>query len=1211
MNFLKTKASFEIFLVVTLSIFISLSFSKVQATEVPKACCEKTTTNEYCQYTDSSLCETGSRTTGTGNYKTAPTTCDLTPFCKPNCCKLLNTEEHTCLPNIGTSSCEAQGGTPSPDCTTPDCQKGCCVVGSQCSYTTETGCRTLFRTYAPNLKYTFNEAGSEPECLSTCVKEEKGCCATKNGCKQITNEECDTQNGDFSHALCSTLPSCSCDGEKKKKCVEGTTDVYTYDSCGNNEGVTQSCDYSAGKICDESVEGAATCIDLNCNGATIKEKTGKGLWDSPAVDENKDGKFTNDETIPRKNGESWCEYDANSGPTLDLPGSRHYRHRCSNGKELADPCKGYRDEICIDMNIHSDNTPSSPSLPSARCITNRFQDCGTCDTEACCKNSDKRDCVWISPDTTTQQQLLDQVKAECDQKDEQGNPKRECTFEQEHTKGFCIPRVPPGTQFWTPNDQNTKDSNSKEQSNIPCDLSSSKEGGKTPPIVAHWEKVLEWGCHNNCIAYTPEYALTQNSFCNAQGDCGAKYNLAGVWNNEGFSRHCDKGDKDHNINDQEDPSDVEDDQVLSLPSWGGSPGHPVDGDEQAKKLLNDCKEYIPDPHSQEWKLYKGLLDFGNVYPKNFGIQDKYYAAGATVTPIIASLAVGGFMSLISPTWIFSFTTFLGLPALGIVLAVVLAAIAGIILFFGDDYNATITTTCGTWQPPSGGDYCHLCNQAGTGADGTKIDLTANGLHECTEYLCKSLGTGCEFAQTDEGGKCASKLCEGRNADRIAPLIQLSDKTKNQEACVTTNEDGQKTSCADPLLKENLELGKRTAEVSFIKANTDFTLEFETKNENREKDYTQCRIDKDPRHLYENMPTQSFLQQGFSSLHTLTLKANTDLTTGESTTYYVRCIDNCGNGKDSDPYVFTLHVANVPDIEAPLLTENKIKPENNALIPWQFTHQKVTLTLNKKVLSTPTNPDAGCRAASTDLPYQDMNIKFSCPAPSPGESQHCDHLFENIQEGSNTYFLRCKSQNNIANAQSLIPEGYTLTRTEPLNITSFSCGGTDCSSLIRTLTLALTLTTEGGAEEGKARCGLSTINVSSVDQTDFLFEHTDTSSHSIDLTLSEKTYHYYAICEDKAGNIQSTKIDFSTELDRQAPILRSVYSPGELLYVDTDENSHCSYTNEGTFDYTRATSFTLTGEQIHSTSLNGKNTFIVACKDNYENPMRLPITIYKI
>ncbi len=105
-----------------------------------------------------------------------------------------------------------------------------------------------------------------------------------------------------------------------------------------------------------------------------------------------------------EHGESWCEYDAETGEGKDTVGSRQYLYSCINGEVQHEACRDYREEICVQ------------SGDAARCRTNRWQDCAVCTTEECCENREQRDCYWNEDISSLSNQ--------------------------------CTPYVPPGFKFW-------------------------------------------------------------------------------------------------------------------------------------------------------------------------------------------------------------------------------------------------------------------------------------------------------------------------------------------------------------------------------------------------------------------------------------------------------------------------------------------------------------------------------------------------------------------------------------------------------------------------------------------------------------------------------------------------------------------------------------------------------------------------------------------
>ncbi len=92
----------------------------------------------------------------------------------------------------------------------------------------------------------------------------------------------------------------------------------------------------------------------------------------------------------RKNGESWCVYESPAGNGLDYVGTRHYLHSCINGKEYVEPCRDFREEMCVEQST----IISGDYYKKAACRVNRWYDCSLQGDQASCEDKTKRDCEW-------------------------------------------------------------------------------------------------------------------------------------------------------------------------------------------------------------------------------------------------------------------------------------------------------------------------------------------------------------------------------------------------------------------------------------------------------------------------------------------------------------------------------------------------------------------------------------------------------------------------------------------------------------------------------------------------------------------------------------------------------------------------------------------------------------------------------------------------
>jgi len=306
----RCKASFMIFLIV-ISIFMISLAKPVSAAD---ACCERTIVGTSCIYTANSNCDSA--------FNILDSSCESTSFCQIGCCVDNNGGCHV---NVAKATCLEAGGGWSLNCNEGECEKNCCVVSGECSYVTERRCDNIIASYGIT-EFDFRDVGSEQECVDVCRGDEEGCCVDDFGCEHTNRDDCE---GDFNYGqYCSGINSCNAESHSRKECYED--DVYWFDSLGNREDLVEECNYNDGFICGE-VNGDYACKSVDCS-ATYN--------DDRNVHDQRIGGF-------RENGESWCIYESPVGDFRDRPGTRHYRHMCVNGEEFYEPCRDYREEICV------------------------------------------------------------------------------------------------------------------------------------------------------------------------------------------------------------------------------------------------------------------------------------------------------------------------------------------------------------------------------------------------------------------------------------------------------------------------------------------------------------------------------------------------------------------------------------------------------------------------------------------------------------------------------------------------------------------------------------------------------------------------------------------------------------------------------------------------------------------------------------------------
>ncbi|MDD5177993.1 MAG: hypothetical protein PHT54_01785, partial [Candidatus Nanoarchaeia archaeon] len=489
-----------------LFVFVFIFICLVSFVSATDACCERTNSGDYCQYTDENECSSAFRK----NYAT----CEQTSYCNLGCC--FSQDEGRCFKNTPQALCKESGGTFSADasCSVSQCTNGCCLIGTEAFFVTEVKCKETGSKYS-DITTTFDSSiTDEKTCLAKSKSKETGCCVSGDSCIFTTRDSCsagegsnESTEGFFKDMLCSNdMLSCGCAKQHHTECYQGK--VYWYDSCGNRENVYTSnkdvsynqgyvkdinckaesddtncgnCDYVSGTICGnyttkKPAYGEFICKDVNCKETTkfdAAPSSGKS----------------------RNVGESWCIYEGAVGEGLDLVGSRHYRALCINGEEMIEECKDYREEMCVQQIQGEEPTGLLESINiekgyiEAGCVPNRYSDCGTCNNPSvlrnmysgkcsgvedpvpddagtlvqiegtenineaqilcsakeCCNDINTRDCYWSENSGSIFGFLSD------DEIETNLNGDEETIYEKwlKGANGKCVPNVPPGMKFWS------------------------------------------------------------------------------------------------------------------------------------------------------------------------------------------------------------------------------------------------------------------------------------------------------------------------------------------------------------------------------------------------------------------------------------------------------------------------------------------------------------------------------------------------------------------------------------------------------------------------------------------------------------------------------------------------------------------------------------------------------------------------------------------
>lgn len=488
----------NLFIIIVLGVLL---IGLVNSVDLPTGgvsyCCEKTVAGAWCQNSPESNCNS--------QFRKVPTSCEATSYCKLGTC--INPHEGTCMENTPQRVCDDNKGVWSekPVDEVPQCGLGCCLIGDQAAFVTQTRCKRLSLLYGLETNFR-TDISNEVQCILSATSEVKGACVFQQDyettCKFITKKECldmmasNGSNAEFHEGyLCSdeTLGT-NCGPTTKTTCVDGRDEVFFVDSCGNLANVYDASKakdpeywskvYDVGESCNSGQSNANSATCGNCDyylGSTCKAfKRGEDK-----VKPNIGNNICRDLSCTYKgktysHGETWC--DNSAGADKSLPGSRYFRLVCYDGDVTVEPCADYRAEVCEESQTNG--------FKVAACVVNKWQDCTAQTTQKDCENIDRRDCKWIAGVTVGEQ--------------------------NKSVKGACVPNLAPGFDFW----------NAGGEAETRCGVANKQ-------CVVTYETGLfgDKKCVSGCECLADDWEAKMNLMCVSLGDCGISTNYIGV---EGF-----------------------------------------------------------------------------------------------------------------------------------------------------------------------------------------------------------------------------------------------------------------------------------------------------------------------------------------------------------------------------------------------------------------------------------------------------------------------------------------------------------------------------------------------------------------------------------------------------------------------------------------------------------------------------------------------------
>ena len=1168
----KERSAFFLISLIIISLFsFTLETKNVSAQDT--GCCEETRQGEFCIETTQNECKEG-KFRQVRSCSDTSTCSSIAQGGSLGCCYFPNSQE-SCINRAHEQECTRQDGQffDNPDCSAfSECSLGCCVLGSQADLKTRSQCTTLSEQY--NLEIDFrSEITDQFECDALGDSQEQGCCVTQDIFNYVTRAEC---SGEFhTETFCSDLPNSPCHSEAEKtRCFDGN--IWNLDSCGNKDknirdenAPKEECDYTQGFLCQDEENGKAECRNVNCEKTYTDEKN------------NHDPEFGG----YRDNGESWCIYEGPTGDYLDRPGTIHYRFSCVNGKEAVEPCRNFREEICVQYNENS-RTEGEPlgGIP-LDFILNQVTNLG-------------------------QAAQLDQYLTQLSKvnivnvplKLESGFNNADCMlndiYQAEITQAHST--VPLGFAFWefkgapslnafttqagfnTQNQIGMQLSRTLQEQNaqIPRDdlprTESSRNGaeicaqGNIPPIKVKWETGLPGFCKNecieNCFAEKQDFIDQAAEQCRALGDCGVKLSPEGKLSPGGFLLG-DIGSTVINAVGGNLAGAVTGSVIGPLGSLAGGLGGFASGNGYPPSFRVTWKGSAPGEKptqaSQQsilsWSTAKGVFQgmkqlsiFGGDIKKQILTQLGGTGSGGGLSGSEVGAAVwgagsaagtlgqaAGILPVVNPIFL----------VVDIVIVIVLLTVANC------DYpTKTVTISCAPWEAPAGGTDCEKCNSF---KEKNVKNIDETEANSCTEYKCKALGKACQFIPLGESGVGA--CVEGSPNDVAAPKIS-PHKEKLEEQRLTYRE-----TTTGYIINDQVS--------SFIP----LSLAIKT------DEYATCFYEDHTTNSIDEMANQFGSTQA-SQEHILEIIPPSDPDTTKETTYYVRCKDTHDN--PSIQYAITFSTEKAVDLQAPII--ESIEKEN-AFLKFGQTEAIITLLVSD-------SSQVECKYAKEQgKRYDSMNGELFCTETREDQKNyHCSTTLTDLTQEENKFYFKCQdhSKNHFESQEKeLILKGSSPFTVLPIYPSP--------SGTVETSDITLTVITQGGAENGLATCSYG-LNRRIIDKMRFTG---GVKTHTQPQHLEDGTYTYQISCLDVAGNEAKTTIQFTVDTDdifsEVKTRLLHIYRENELFII-LNKQTTCEYDTTD-FKYGEGVLMSETDSTVHSAQL-GSSKYIIRCKDNENNEL---------
>lgn len=482
-------------------------------------------------------------------------------------------------------------------------------------------------------------------------------------------------------------------------------------------------------------------------------------------------------------------------------------------------------------------------------------------------------------------------------------------------------------------------------------------------------------------------------------------------------------------------------------------------------------------------------------------------------------------------------------------------------------DRTIMFECKPWKPQAKGENCNLCNE---------------GDFPCTEYQCRSLGTGCDLINKDTD----EERCIWKNKDDLtAPGINANDSSLDEGYRYVELPDGSGV---------EIKYGDEECLPAFQPFDIQVDLDKEgycKMSFDRTDNFSEMEMDFGG-NQYKKEHTQRLTFPGADYIRSEAERLGIEIENAGEYSIYVRCSSAANDVSNRNEYVFKFCTDKGPDETPPTIRGFNWVDGDYVGYFGEDEEREVNIEVY-------TNEPAACKWSREDKEYDDMENELTCSnQPNVVQDYTCSGILDGLLNSQeNEFFFRCKDlsegENKNKDSKSL-----TLVGTQPLVINSVGPENETIKDSTSPVMVTLEAETSAGVNRGEADCYWKESSGGAY----IIFSSTGTHTHSTNLWVEPGNYSYSIQCRDSANNADTQSLSFTVETDTAAPNVVRAYRDGSKLKVVTDEESECVYdTVDCNYEFEQGLGMTASSDsETHSIDWDANKNFYIKCKDDFGN-----------